>query len=277
MLYAVHGVDAMELYYSSLVLKADKLYTLLIERFVSVYNGNLIQGVEALYCALAISLYSSENPVSRFVLIYSAFRADLKALSEEVKSWFENPFPHEDDLVRQVYGEMLVYQGSGEPVVPKRSERHEFPLDELASLHQTLYDARRALIQRYIQKAHYRADFYVEHLHEFAAPTILYYPADAESSATVGPAFLESELQANGIDHFLIAGSDTEVGRIALAGLRHFPATTSCVSFVVTDQILFANFCHRYLFEGTERLYSRGVDEVYLQTLRRLTLSSARS
>jgi hypothetical protein len=276
-LYAIHGVDAMELYYRSVVLKADKLYTVLIERFVAIHNGNLVRGVDALYCALLISLYGSENPVTRFLSIYSALKAKAGTIREELEIWFANPFPHEDDLARRVYGEWLVYRDSGEAIDLSRFGGHEFPLDELVSLHITLYDARRTLIHRYIKKARCRADFYVEHLHEFAAPAILYYPVEAESSATVVPAILESELQVNGIEHFLIAGSDAEGHRIALAGLRYFPAVASCVSFVATDQMLFANFSLRYLFEGTERLYSRGVDEVYLQTLRRLTLSSSRS
>jgi hypothetical protein len=275
-LYVVHGVDAMALYYRSVVAKADKLYTLLIVRFVAIHGGDIVRGVDALSCALAISLYSSEFPVARFVSMYSAFREDPKSLRTEVESWFANPFPHGDDLARRVYGESLVRRDSGEPVDLSRLVGHESTLCELVSLHRTLYDARRTLIHSYIQEARCRADFYVEHLHEFAAPAILYYPVDAESSATVVPAILESELQAHGIEHFLIAGSDAEGGRIALAGLRHFPATPSCVSFVVTDQLLFANFCHRYLFEGTERLYSRGVDEVYLQTLRKLVLHSSK-
>jgi hypothetical protein len=68
--------------------------------------------------------------------------------------------------------------------------------------------------------------------------------------------------------------ADDEQGRVVLGGFCNFPETRPLVSFEVTDQILFASFFHRYLFEGTEQLYGRLVDEMYLRALRNLVLGT---
>ena len=74
------------------------------------------------------------------------------------------------------------------------------------------------------------------------APPILFYPIEANSSATVGPAILESDLQRDGIEYFVIAGFKEGRGKAVLAGMRTVPNTKPCVSFGVTDVVLFANF-----------------------------------
>ncbi|MGO4517394.1 hypothetical protein AB4Y89_16480 [Terriglobus sp. 2YAB30_2] len=270
-LHAIHGVESMEHYYRTVILNAGKLYKGLVERFVTLYSGNILYGIDALYCALGISLYSSDNPIARFVLIYEELRRDTGTLRVEVERWLSNPVPDEDDLAQRVYGEWLIDYASRQPIGPESFAGHEFPMEEFACLHQTLYEARRTLIRRYIRLAGYRSDFYVDHLHEFASPAVLFYPVEADSSATVVPAILKSDLQADGIEHYPIA--DAEEERIVLAGLRNFPSTRSCISFEVTDHILFVNFCYRYLFMETERSYSRGVDDTYLHTLRSLVLA----
>jgi hypothetical protein len=130
------------------------------------------------------------------------------------------------------------------------------------------------LIEAYVKGAAYESNFYVEHLHEFAAPAILFYPAEADSSATTVPAMLESELPTQGVENYIIAAAGDERDRIVLAGLRNFPFGRSCLSFAATDQILLANFCYQVLFEGIDQLYSRGVDDMYRQVLRKLVLAT---
>ncbi len=273
-LYAVHGVEAVERYYRQIVRNTEPLYRLLLERFVALFDSDLVRGIDALYCVLGISLCSSDDPVNRLVSLYEALLKDQTILKAEVAAWLSNPFPNEDDFGRRVYQNWLVDSSSKKPIDPSRLRDREFPIDELASLHHTLYDARRKLIRDYAKGAQYRPDFYVEHLYEFASPPILFYPLDADSSATQVQAMLQTELQARDIDHFMIVGTDDDRGRVVLGGLRNFPKARSFVSLEVTDQILFANFCHRYLFEGTEQLYGRSIDEMYLRTLRNIVLGA---
>ena len=273
-LYAVHGVEAMERYYAQIVGNTEPLYRFLLERFVALFDSDLVRGTDTLYCVLGISLYSSDDPVTRLVSLYETLTKDRTILKAEVVAWLSNPFPNEDDFAKRVYRDWLVDAASNEPLDPSRLKNSEFPIDELAYLHHTLYGARRKLVRDYVERAQYRADFYVERLLEFGAPPILFYPLDVDSNATHVRGMLQSELQARGIDHFMIVGADDEQGRLVLGGLCNFPETRPLVSFEVTDQILFANFCHRYLFEGTERLYGRLVDEMYLRTLRNLVLGT---
>jgi hypothetical protein len=275
-LYAVHGVDAMKRYHAQVVTNTEPLYRFLLEHFVTLFDSDLVRGTDALYCVLGISLYSSVDPVTRLVLLYEALKKDRTILGTEVATWLANSFPAEDDFAKRVYSDWLVDAASNEPLEPSLLENHEFPIDELAYLHHTLYRARRKLIRDYVKRAQYRADFYVEHLHEFGAPPILFYPLDVDSAATQAKAMLQRELHTRGIDHFIIAGvNDEEQGMLVLGGLCHFPETRSLVSFDVADQILFANFCHRYLFEGTEQLYGPLIDEMYLRTLRNFVLGAS--
>ncbi len=274
-LYAVHGVDAMERYHAQVVTNTEPLYRFLLERFVALFESDLVRGTDALYCVLGISLFSSDDPVTRLVSLYEALKKDRRILKTEVATWLTNPFPDEGDFAKQVHCDWLVDAASNEPIDRSVLENREFPIDELAYLHHTLYRTRRKLIRDYVERAQYRADFYVEHLHEFGAPPILFYPLDVDSASTQVKAMLQSELHTRDIDHFMIAGADGEQGRLVLAGLRHFPETRSLVSFDVADQILFANFCHRYLFEGAEQLYGPLIDEMYLRALQNLVLGAS--
>jgi len=271
-LHAVHGVEAMKRYYTQVVRNAEPLYRSLLQHFVALFDSDLVRGTDALYCGLGLSLYSSDDPVTRLASFYETLTADRTMLSAEVASWLSNPFPNEDEFEKRVYCDWLVDAVSNEPLDPSRLKGCEFPIDELAYLHHSLYEARRKLIRDYVEGAQYRADFYVEHLLEFVSPPVLFYPLDADSTATKARAILQSEMHAHGIDHFMIVGAEQEQGRVVLGGLCSFPETRSFVSFEVIDQILFANFCHRYLFEGTEQLYGRLIDEIYLRTLRNLVL-----
>jgi hypothetical protein len=134
-LYAVHGIEAMERYYNRIVRKTESVYRLLLERFVSLYDGDLVGGIDALYCALGVSLYSSDNPVNRLISLYDDLRKDLTVVRRETAAWLSNPFPDEDDFASRVYREWLVDSSSNEPLEPARLEGHEFPLDELAYVH----------------------------------------------------------------------------------------------------------------------------------------------
>ena len=275
-LYAVHGVDAMDRYHEQVVNNTEPLYRFLLEHFVTLFDSDLVRGTDALYCVLGISLYRSDDPVTQLVLLYEALKKDRTILKTEVAAWLANPFPSEEDFAKRVYCDWLVDAASNEPIDPSLLENREFPVDELAYLHHTLYRARRKLIRDYVERAQYRADFYVEHLHEFGAPPILFYPLDVDSAVTQVKAVLQGELNRRGIDHFMIAGADDEEQwRLVLAGLCHFPETRSLVSFNVADQILFANFCHRYLFEGAEQLYGPLIDEMYLRALQNLVLGAS--
>lgn|GEM_PF-5636055 len=274
-LYAVHGVDAMKRYHAQVVNNTEPLYRFLLEHFVTLFDSDLVRGTDALYCVLGISLYSSDDPVTHLVLLYEALKEDRTILKTEGATWLANPFPNEDDFAQRVYSDWLVDAASNQPLDPSLLENREFPIDELAYLHHTLYQARRKLIRDYVERAQYRADFYVEHLHEFGAPPILFYPLDVDSAATEVKAMLQSELHTRSIDHFMIAGADGKQGRLVLGGLCHFPETRSLVSFDVADQMLFANFCHRYLFEGTEQLYGPLIDEMYLLALKSLVLGAS--
>jgi hypothetical protein len=269
-LYSVHGVEPMERYYRTVVVGLDRVYTLLVERFIALYGDDITRAVSALYGAIGIALCSSDYPVSRFASLYTELRRNPEAIHREIQSWLSSPFPDEAKLERRVRANRLVELDSRQPIAPQRLAGHEFPINELARLHHTLYGARRELIEAYVQGAAYGSNFYVEHLHEFAAPAILFYPADANSSATTVPAMLESELPSQGVGNYIIAAANDERGRIVLAGLRNFPFGASCVSFVATDQILLANFSYQVLFEGINQLYSRGVDDMYSQVLRNL-------
>lgn len=270
-LYAVHGREAMEVYYWQAVLKSDELYHLLVKKSVALCGEDITSGVSALYRALAISLYGSNTPVQRFSSLFSDLQTGQAKVEAEFDDWLSRPFPAEEDLERAVLLERLQYLESGDPV---RIEL-EPAMEELALFHQTLYRARRALIDLYVKRFGYRASAYVEYLHELPSPPILFYPIEAYTPATIAPAMLEADLKNSAIDYYLIAGTDEERGRVVLAGLRAIPPTHPCVSFEAVDTILFANFCYGYLFEGREQCYSRGVDEQYLGILKKLILNDS--
>jgi hypothetical protein len=270
-LYAVHGQEAMELYYRKAVAKADELYHLLAKKFVALHGGDITSGVSALYCAVAISLYSSKTPVQRFASLFSDLQTGQAKIQSEIEAWLSDPFPAEEELERTVLSDCLQDLESGDPIHIEM----EPAMEELAHLHHTLYRARRTLIELYVKQLGFLASEYVEHLHELPTPPILFYPVEAYNPSTIAPAMLEADLKSSGLEYYLIAGHDNEGVRVVLAGLRAVPLTRPCVRFEVVDTILFANFCYGYLFEGREQCYSRGVDEEYLSILTRLVLNDS--
>ena len=270
-LYAVHGQEAMEVYYRKAVSKADELYHLLANKFVTLHGGDITSSVSALYWAVAISLYGSNTPVQSFASLFSDLQTGQATIQSEIKAWLLDPFPAEGELERAVLSERLQDLERGDPI----HFEMELAMEELAHLNHTLYRARRTLIELYIKQFGYRASEYVEHLHELPTPPILFYPVEAYNPSTIAPAILEADLKNSAIDYFLIAGYDDERGRVALAGLRAVPLTRPCVRFEVVDTILFANFCYGYLFQGREQCYSRGVDERYLRILKNIVLDDS--
>jgi hypothetical protein len=272
-LYVVHGREAMEVYYRKAVAKTDKLYHLLVKKFVTLQGGDITAGVSALYCAVAISLYGSHTPIQRFAHLFSDLQTGQTEIQAEIRAWLLNPFPSEEALQRAVFSETLQDLESGDPIHVDINPA----MEELAHLHHTLYGARRMLIEVYVKQFGYLASKYVEHLHELPAPPILFYPIEAYNPATVVPAVLDADIRNSAGGYYLIAGYDEDSRRVALAGLRAIPFTRPCVRFEVVDMILFANFCYGYLFQGREQCYSRGVDEQYLRTLKNIVLNDSTS
>lgn len=273
-LYSVHGITAMEMYYASNVRVADPIYSLLIEKFIAMYGNSIPKGTSALYAAVGISLYSSDSPVEHFAALYKVLRHDTKVIRTEVDHWLSDPFPEEGQLAERILSEQLIEYPTRRPIGSLEHVDAEFPIQELAELHQTLYRARRSLGDIYVKQFRYSPNLYTEHLHEFASPVLLFYPLDSDSTATVGPALRQRDLDAQGIETSVISAMDSDLGRVVLAGLRPLSNTRPCLSLAAADAILFANFCYGYLFTGSKRLYSRGVDEMYLQVLRQSVLGT---
>jgi hypothetical protein len=146
-LYAVHGVEAMERYYAQIVENTELLYWFLLERFVALFDSDLVRGTNALYCVLGMSLYSSDHPVTRLASLYETLTNDRAILRTEVAAWLSNPFPTDDDFAKRVYWDWLVDAASNEPLDPSRLRDRGFRIDELAYLHHALYDARRNLVR----------------------------------------------------------------------------------------------------------------------------------
>jgi len=265
-LYVVHGIRSTEDYYSYVVLqKSDAKYTLLIDLFKRLH-GNLIDALQALYVALAYSLFSSDAPAQTFCDLVQDTKSDPKAIFTLCNpNTLQHAFRDEAALADRIRRTVPIGR---QGVVRVNSENNSNSVSELLNLNQTMYACRERLITTYVQRFGYRADLYFEHLYELPIPPVLFFPELASPDDQLVKGVPEDEFRRHKAPLFVIAARTREnLDKLVIAGLTTIPGTKPPFSLELADMQLCNEYFYKCLFEGKTSVYAPIVDHMYKNVL----------
>ena len=261
---SVHGEHGARDYYEQIVLPLPPEYNLLLRIFVQ-RRGDLISALDALYTLVVYSLYCSDNPVRTFVSTLERVGEDitgsvLKSLQTDLRRL---PFEGEGDLRRRIEKIQVVATDGSDVEGIIRDD----VVGPMLTFYRTIYACREQLLQVYVDQFGLALDRYLEGFDNLPTPPVLFLPVEA----TEGRVETVSERQLRQIapELFVIRKQPGEAGDFdVIAGLRSLPGCQSIIPLDIADLHLQSRFYYMRLFENQESLYSKSIDEVYLDIFR---------